>query len=523
MMVLLTVIHPRSKALETWSSSEKASTVDDASSYGEASSVEDTSSGEDASLKKDDASINDLLSSIDELDREERDHLQQALDDAFSPILAQGSLDSERLVTIRGIISAGLFEEASFNSIADMAVKAYVSIGNGAAAEQVEDLVLIGFSFPLTQQQLEMAAKTLESLIESGVDPMVIEGIVSYGIYNGWTGTEIYEAGQGVVRGKLKGLEERELGLSLVIGIEQDRHAKDVKSIVAESIRYLEHKDEIDPEELARKNSAYANLQESLRQSIPSSIGEELYFIAIRDKWSVAEIDAVFSGLIKGHRDGLAVNKLATAFIIRIAQGLGTGSPESMVAAEIEFVRELEKKKINMVDSDRDQYKRQMTEIDQRDVTYVGSKRPQIPNRPQPKTVYPIADRRSINRELMLQSIQQFLGPPPTPYRWGGNSLSGTDCSGFVQTLYREQGAYIPRNSRQQYLTGIMVSLNQLQFGDLVFFSKYFNNYVTHVGIFIGGDKFVHASCSKGVTISSLNEKYYAARLLRSGCKRVIY
>ena len=469
------------------------------------------------------STLDDMVATIDGLDIEERENLNRALNDSFRSLTTVESLDPDILMIIRGIVSAGLFEEASINSNAEMAFKSYVSIKNGAPAEHVEDLVLIGFSHPMTQEQLEMAARTLDLLLENGVEPLVIEGIVSYGIYNGWSGQDIYQAGQGLIYGIERGLEGQVLALSIIIGIDQDRDVKDIGTIISESIQFLEKKDLMDSKEITRKNLALQNLQESLRQNIPRSIAEELYFIAIRDKWTPDEINAVFNGVMVGNREGLSLNKVATALIIRIAQGLKGVPPQKMVSEELKYVRQLEKKKLSLIDSDRNKHKRYMKEIDQKDVVYVKPRKDIPPKPSTPKVYYPTTSRRSLNIELMKQSIKEFLGPPSTPYRWGGNSFSGTDCSGFTQSVYKDQGVFIPRNSRQQAGTGITIGLNELQFGDLVFFSKYFNNYITHVGIYIGGGKFVHASSSRGVTISSLNQKYYAARLLRAGSKRIVY
>ena len=93
----------------------------------------------------------------------------------------------------------------------------------------------------------------------------------------------------------------------------------------------------------------------------------------------------------------------------------------------------------------------------------------------------------------------------------GGLSKHGVDCSGFVYITFRSQlGFSIPRTTGSQVTIGRKVARNNLRVGDLVFFhtSLLYN----HVGIYLGDSKFLHASTSKGVIISSLNEKYWRKR-----------
>lgn len=104
------------------------------------------------------------------------------------------------------------------------------------------------------------------------------------------------------------------------------------------------------------------------------------------------------------------------------------------------------------------------------------------------------------------------------PYRWGGTSPNGFDCSGFTSYTYKQAGMTLPRTTADQYAKGQPVSKWNLQEGDLVFFSTYKAG-ASHVGISLGGDKFVHASSSKGVTVSSLSESYYTNTYI--GSKRV--
>ncbi len=98
-----------------------------------------------------------------------------------------------------------------------------------------------------------------------------------------------------------------------------------------------------------------------------------------------------------------------------------------------------------------------------------------------------------------------------TPYLIGGESRRGIDCSAFVQQLYGAVfGMPLPRTTRRQVRQGRAVPRDQLQTGDLVFFRT---SYTTrHVGVYLSGGEFAHASSSRGVTVSRLDAPYWRAR-----------
>ncbi len=109
-----------------------------------------------------------------------------------------------------------------------------------------------------------------------------------------------------------------------------------------------------------------------------------------------------------------------------------------------------------------------------------------------------------------------FLG---TRYRFGGNTRSGLDCSAFVQKVFRELDVTLPRSAREQFEVGNEVSPGDLKRGDLVFFRTY-AHYPSHVGIYLGDNRMIHASSrDRRVVISTLNTSYYRARYL--GAKRI--
>ncbi|SFE60321.1 C40 family peptidase [Alteribacillus iranensis] len=121
----------------------------------------------------------------------------------------------------------------------------------------------------------------------------------------------------------------------------------------------------------------------------------------------------------------------------------------------------------------------------------------------------------SSKADSIIAEARKHLG---TPYRWGGTTPSGFDCSGFVGYAFKKNGENLPRTAAQQYKVGKSVSRSNLQKGDIVFFSH--GSGIQHNGIYIGGNKFIHAGTSTGVTITSLSNSYWSPRYV--GAKRVI-
>ena len=121
-------------------------------------------------------------------------------------------------------------------------------------------------------------------------------------------------------------------------------------------------------------------------------------------------------------------------------------------------------------------------------------------------------------REKILFEIVSFID---TPYKYGGSTSNGIDCSSFTQNIYKNSlQIFIPRTAREQYKFGEEIDIpGKLVFGDLVFFNTSRRAYPGHVGIYLGDNLFAHASRKLGVTITSLKTTYYAKRYV--GARRV--
>lgn len=117
------------------------------------------------------------------------------------------------------------------------------------------------------------------------------------------------------------------------------------------------------------------------------------------------------------------------------------------------------------------------------------------------------AEAAESNGQKVVDEAHKYLG---TPYKFGGTTPQAFDCSGFIQYVYREAIDFqLPRSSREQWQYGTSVSRSNLQPGDLIFFKDKEKDQITHDAIYIGNNKIIHATVSKGVKIDTLTKGSY--------------
>lgn len=115
------------------------------------------------------------------------------------------------------------------------------------------------------------------------------------------------------------------------------------------------------------------------------------------------------------------------------------------------------------------------------------------------------ADTRAVSGQDIVEYARKYVG---VPYVWGGQTMSGIDCSGLVQSVYGHFHISLPRTTYQQATIGVPVSRERLVPGCLVFFNTTGDRY-SHVGIYVGDGKFISATSSKGVRICKIDNPYY--------------
>ena len=117
----------------------------------------------------------------------------------------------------------------------------------------------------------------------------------------------------------------------------------------------------------------------------------------------------------------------------------------------------------------------------------------------------------------IVTTAKKYIG---VPYVWGGSTPRGFDCSGYVQYVFDQHGISLPRTTTEQYRIGTYVSKSNLKVGDLVFLQNTYREGISHVGIYVGDGKMIHASSSKGVVISDLSSSYYVKHYY--GARRIL-
>ena len=141
-----------------------------------------------------------------------------------------------------------------------------------------------------------------------------------------------------------------------------------------------------------------------------------------------------------------------------------------------------------------------------------GPIQPVVPLEPPEKPASKPAKEDKDMGAIAARTAERFVG---IPYKWGGNNVvDGMDCSGFVRAVYNLCGLSIPRISRDQFTAGDLVSKDDLKDGDLVFFGAAVDK-ISHVGIYVGNGKFVHAPRrGEEIRVSAVSENYFEKRFI---------
>jgi murein DD-endopeptidase / murein LD-carboxypeptidase len=403
-------------------------------------------------------------------------------------------------------IIGGVIKRTDFDGIAEEKTVEIIGLVHGAfkkgaPLDFLDDIFDVAYVNTITVDQLTSAANALKEFHSSDVPQDVYEEFVYHSIEDRWDPATVPVYTRGLIYGVDRGLSPDKVALIIMLDVKNPDFAnKPPEQVVLDSIKLVREKepknwrpmDEVE-KDLAQKKDKQRSLEQRRRELDNNIDQKERAFVQAQ-----AELKELreYPG---GKGPDVDMDKLNRDLerLLKNLQGEITKyqSQRGDIVAELEATKKI----VDQQQAAKDRERRAKRE---RELTKKQS------------YVATAGKSGRLNKDKLNSSVNKLIG---TPYRFGGDSERGIDCSAFTRRVYRGQGVELPRNSREQARVSTSVAYPSVRIGDLIFFDTSINGSISHVGVFLGGGTFAHASSSHGVTKSSLKEKYYVKRFVKGG------
>ena len=437
----------------------------------------------------------------------ERECINLNKDKLYALITTQMSADLEKmpppelLKIMEGVIKRTDFDGIAEEKTAEIIGLVHGAFKKGAPLDFLDEIFDVAYVNTITVDQLAAAAKALKEFHDSDVPQDIYEEFVYHSIEDGWDPTTVPVYTRGLIYGVERGLSPDKVALIIMLDIKNPEYAsKPAEQIVLDSLKLVREKEPKSWKPMSQVEKDLAlkkDKQRSLEQrklELDSNIDQkERAFVQAQSE--LKELREYPGG--KGPDVDLDKLNRDLERLLRNLQGEITKyqNQRGNIVVELEATKKY-------VDQQQEAKERERRTKRERELT---KKHGQVS----------LAGKSGrLNTDKLHGAVNKLIG---TPYRFGGDSERGLDCSAFTRRVYRSQNVELPRNSREQARVSSSVAYSSVRTGDLIFFDTSINGSISHVGVFIGGGTFAHASSSKGVTKSSLKEKYYVKRFVKGG------
>ena len=400
-----------------------------------------------------------------------------------------------------GVIKRTDFDGISEEKTSEIVGLVYAAYRKGAPLEHLDEIFDVAYVNTITADQLFTAAAALQEFSNSEVPQDIYEEFVYHSIEDGWDPAVTPVLVRGLIYGVERGLSPDKVALIIMLDVNNgELKNKKPEQLVMDAVKLVREKepanwkplDQVEREMAARLDKK--RILERKKQDIEDQLQQKERAVVT----AAAELKELREYPDKQPGD-IDPDKLARdleALIRKLQDDINqTQSKQRDIVAELETTRK---------DVERQQAVKDKARRDKREKELAGKHR-DIQNK---------GKQGRLNKSALTAAVDKWYG---TPYRFGGDSERGIDCSAFTRRVYRGQGVELPRNSREQARTCNSVGYAQVAAGDLIFFDTSINGSISHVGVYLGKNVFAHASSSKGVTKSSLREKYYVKRFVKGG------
>ena len=437
------------------------------------------------------------------LDREcvnlNKDKLKTLLLSRFSSDIEKG-LTPEFLIIMNGVIKRTDFDSISEEKTAEIIGLVHASFKKGASLEYLDQLFDVAYVKTISVDSLTAAAKALQEFHHSDVLPDIAEEFVYRSLEDGWDPAAMPVLTRGLIYGVDRGLTPQRIALIIMLDMQQGAlKMKNADQLVLDAIRLVRNKEPKNwkPMKQAEKEMAEKQEQKKKLESLQRQAEENRRQKEIEKKKSEEALQRLHTGQEnKARRDeqeqvGRQIEAMLKSYQAQIVQY--QNEQKQLDAGLVSSRQEMENEK-QRVDREREENRQKQLEDMGRSIAMNGK-------------------NGRIDIEKLYASVDRYIG---SPYRYGGDSEAGIDCSAFTRMVYRSQSVELPRSSSEQSFVGFGVNQAIMRPGDLVFFDPSIVGRISHVGVYLGNGVFAHASSSKGVTKSSIREKYYTKRFVKA-------
>jgi cell wall-associated NlpC family hydrolase len=405
------------------------------------------------------------------------------------------------LKIMEGVIKRTDFDGIAEEKTAEIIGLVYGAFRKGAPLEFLDDIFDVAYVNTISVDQLFAAANALKEFHSSDVPQDIFEEFVYHSIEDGWDPAAVPVFTRGMIYGVDRGLSPEKVALIIMLDVKNgEATKKSPEQVVLDSLKLVREKEpqhwrplsEVE-RDMALKKDKHRALEQRKRETDDALQQKERAFAQAQNELrELREYPAAQGPEVDVEKLNRDLERLLKNLQGEIAK---YQSQRGNIVAELEATRKVMDQRQASLDRERRaKRERELTRKQERISTAGKSGR--------------------LNRDKLYAAVDKYVG---TPYRFGGDSERGIDCSAFTRRVYRGQGVELPRNSRDQARVGMSVAYSSVRTGDLIFFDTSINGGISHVGVYLNGSTFAHASSSKGVTKSSLKERYYAKRFVKGG------
>lgn len=458
-------------------------------------------------------------------------------------------LEPELLQIIQGVVKRTDFDNIPEKKSSEIIRLVYDAYKMGAPLEYLDQIFDVAYSKNINAAQLFAAANALKELHDSDVPQNIYEEFVYHTMEEQWPPDAVPTLTKGLIYGVDRGLTPQRVALAILVDVDQDGlKKKSADALVSEAIKSVRS---IEPEKWKEASSAEKNMMktteerkglERLRQEAEAirlqeqeirrrhlEMEKNARLEAEANRRQEQEMERRRSEMEKKARlEGekarqrqleLERQQAGMESKARLQEQSRQQAERERLLEDAEAARKKNEELIRRYMAEQKELERRSSE--DRKALELERQKKRTAREEQQKKEFDILDNQltehgshsAMDRTKLYSAVDGYIG---IPYRYGGDSENGIDCSAFTRRVYRKIGLELPRTANEQARVGKSVQSENLKSGDLVFFDMSIIGGISHVGVFLDNGTFAHASKSKGVTKSSLRERYYVKRHVKS-------